>query len=103
MQPGELEIIAGQESLRLDAVEPAFGDEARGEVVVFFDAPSTVNLHVYAREIADGDVMCSLGARRAAVRMDLALAARIVSEALREGLRLPEADAEALRSALGSR
>lgn len=103
MSLGDLELDLMGESLRLPAIQPAFGDEGRGEVVVFFDAPSTVNLHVYAREIADGDLTCSLGTRRAAVRMDVSLAARIVTEALREGLRLPDADAEALRSALGDR
>ena len=45
--------------------------------------------------------MCSLGARRAAVRMDLALAARIVAEGLAQGLTLPQDEARALREALG--
>ena len=86
----DLLIIAGSGRVEVPAVAPAFGSGSGAEVAVSFDPPSTATLHVYAREIADGDLMCSLGARRAAVRMDLALAARIVAEGLAQGLTLPQ-------------
>ena len=78
-----------------------FGEAAGAEIVVDFEQPATVSLHVYGRKIADGALTCALGPRRAVVRMDLALAARTVAEALRAGSRLPEAEANALRAALG--
>jgi hypothetical protein len=98
---GDLEIVAGRERHRVPAVMPTFGDAGGSEVVVAYEAPSTVSLHVYGREIADGDLMCSLGARKAAVRMDLRLAARIVAEGLARGLTLPRDEARALAEALG--
>jgi hypothetical protein len=97
---GPLEVAVRGESLLCEAVAPAFGDAGGAEVVVFYDPPSTATLHVYAREIADGGLMCSLGARGAAVRMDVRLAARIVTEGLARGLVLPSEEAQALRDAL---
>lgn len=98
---GGLEIALGRDRLRLLAVAPAFGRDGGAEMVVTFEAPSSVSLHVHAREIADGALTCSLGARRAAVTMDLALAARILSEGLARGLTLPQDEARALAAALG--
>lgn len=103
MSLGDLAIALGREQVPLPAVDPVFGAEGGAEVAVSFDPPSTATLHVYAREIADGDLVCSLGARRAAVRMDLALAARIVTEGLARGLTLPRGEAAALGEALEKR
>ena len=103
MSFGDLEIIAGLERCALPAVAPVFGATGGSEVVVSFDPPSTATLHVYAREIADGDLTCSLGARRAAVTMDLALAARIVAEGLARGLTLPREASAALAEVLAQR
>lgn len=103
MSLGDLEITVGRERAVAVAVEPAVGVASGAEVAVSYDAPSTATIHLYAREIADGDLMCSLGARRAAVRMDLSLAARIVAEGLRRGMSLPDAEADALREVLGLR
>jgi hypothetical protein len=97
---GDLEIVAGREAVRRVAVEPAFGVEGGAEVVVAFDPPSSAGVHVYAREIADGDLVCTLGAQCAAVRMDLSLAARIVTEGLARGLVLPREESAALGKAL---
>ena len=102
MDLGEFEIALGRERLRLVAIAPAFGQEGGVEVAVSFEAPSSASLHVYAREIADGALTCGLGAQRAVVRMDLALAARILSEGLVRGLTLPQDEARALAVALGS-
>ena len=52
--------------------------------------PGAVAVHVYGREIGDGDLTCSLGPRRAAVVLDVGFAARIVAEALRRGMALPD-------------
>lgn len=101
MSLGDLEIVAGHERCAVPAIAPEFGVAGGAEVVVSFDAPATATLHVYAREIADGALTCSLGARRAAVTMDLALAARIVAEGLVRGLTLPRDEARALAEALG--
>lgn len=98
---GGLEIVLGRDRLRLVAIAPAFGADGGAEVAVSFETPSSACLHVYAREIAEGALTCSLGAQRAAVRMDLALAARIVSEGLARGLTLPQDAARALAEALG--
>lgn len=100
MSLGDLEITAGPTAVSVAAADPLFGADGGAEVTVSYDAPSTTTLHIYAREIADGDLTCTLGARKAAVRMDLALAARIVTEGLRHGLRLPDAEVDALRRAL---
>lgn len=100
MSLGDLEIVAGRERHVVPAVAPAFDAVGGSEVTVSFDAPSTITLHVYGREIADGDLTCSLGARRAAVTMDLGLTARIVAEALARGLTLPRDEARALVDAL---
>lgn len=97
---GELEVFLGQHRMRLTSVVPAFGKDCGAEVAVDFEAPSSVTLHVYAREIADGALTCGFGARRAAVRMDLALAARILSEGLARGLKLPQEEARALQAAI---
>jgi hypothetical protein len=97
---GDLEIVAGRERHAVPAVAPVFGVADGAEVVVSFDVPSTATLHVYAREIADGDLTCSLGGRRAAMTMDLALAARIVAEGLARGLTLPRDEARVLAEAL---
>ena len=72
-------------------------------ITVLFDQMSAEDQAANAREIADGDLTCSLGARRAAVRMDLALAARIVAEGLARGLTLPQDEATALADALAKR
>lgn len=102
MMVGDLDIRLGPEHLHLPAVVPAFGTGSGAEVAVSFDPPSTATLHVYAREIADGALTCSLGARRAAVAMDIRLAARIVAEGLARGLALPQDEATALAEALGT-
>ncbi|MFT3972766.1 MAG: hypothetical protein QM699_04770 [Amaricoccus sp.] len=100
MSLGDLEIVVGRERLSIAAVAPVFGTDAGAEVAVSYGAPATATLHVYAREIADGALTCSLGARRAAVTMDLRLAARILSEGLRRGLTLAPDDAAVLSGAL---
>lgn len=100
MSLGDVEIGLRRERLRLWAVEPMFGVVSGAEVTVSFEPPAEATLHVYGREIADGDLMCSLGTRRAVVRMDLALAARIVAEGLARGLTLPRDEARALGEAL---
>lgn len=97
---GALAVEIGAASILLADAAVDFGTGAEAEIVVDFEPPATIGLHVYGREIADGALTCSLGPRRAAVRIDLALAARIVAEALRTGLQLPETDADALRAAL---
>ncbi|MFO1104991.1 MAG: hypothetical protein U1E34_02735 [Amaricoccus sp.] len=96
-----LAVEVGSAALLLLDAAVDFGSALDAEIVVDFEPPATIGLHVYGREIADGALTCSLGPRRAAVRMDLALAARIVAEALRAGLRLPDAEADGLRTALG--
>lgn len=99
-----LEVVAGSERVRADGFAVDFGEAAGAPVVVTFAVPAgtsaSATLHVYPREIADGDLMCSLGPRRAAVTFDIGLAARIVAEALARGLVLPEAEARALTAAL---
>lgn len=97
---GALEIVAGDERVRLDGFAADVGDPAGAEVLVFFDPPARVTLHVYGREIADGALTCSLGARRAAVSLDVAFLARVLAEALARGLELPGDSARALREAL---
>jgi hypothetical protein len=99
---GALEISAGAERVRLDGFDADVGAPDGAEVLVFFDRPSTATLHVYAREIADGSLTCSLGARRAAVTVDVALLADIVAEALGEGLELPQDAARRLRERLAA-
>ena len=79
---GELVVSVGGAFVRRPAVDPVFGAVGGAEVAVSFDAPSAVEVHVYRRGIADGDLMCSLGAREAAVALDLRLAARMVAEGL---------------------
>jgi hypothetical protein len=103
---GALEIAVARERVRLEGFEADVGEgEATqgAEVLVFFDAPDRVTLHVYGREIADGALTCSLGARRAAVSLDVGLLARVLAEALARGLELPGDSARALREALGLR
>lgn len=97
-----LEISVGGETERLAGFAADFGEPAGAEVLVFYGAPETAHLHVYGREIADGALSCSLGARRAAVTMDLGLAMRIVTEGLRAGLSAPRAEGEALRGTLAA-
>lgn len=46
---GGLEIALGRDRLRLLAVAPAFGRDGGAEMVVTFEAPSSVSLHVHAR------------------------------------------------------
>ena len=94
-----MEIIAGAGRVVAETGGADFGEPAGAAVVVSFDLPGTVSVHVYGREIADGDLMCSLGARRA-VTLALGFAARVVAEALRRGMVPPEAEAQALRAAL---
>ena len=97
-----LEVRLGGETLRLDGFEADFGEPAAGEVVVDY-AQGRATVHVLGRrEIADGALTCGFGARRAAVRMDLALAARILSEGLARGLKLPQEEARALQAAISS-
>lgn len=103
MNLGDLAIIAGTERLHVPAVDPAFGTAHGAEVTITYDPPAAATLHVYAREISDGALTCSLGARRAAVTMDLALAARIVAEGLARGFTLPQDEATALADALAKR
>lgn len=98
---GTLAVEVGTARVMLTDAAVDFGEGAGAEIVVDFEEPATVGLHVYGREIADGALTCALGPRRAVVRMDLALAARIVVEGLRAGSPLPEAEADALRAALG--
>lgn len=100
MAPGRLEVLAGAERVRLDGVAADLDEAAGAEVVVTFAAPGEVGLHVYGREIADGDLTCSLGARRAAVTMDVRLLAGILTAALERGLELPRDEARALAAAL---
>ncbi len=95
-----LEIAVGDAAVRLDGVAPDFGEPEDSELVVDFEPPSLVALHVYGREIADGALTCSLGPRRAVVRMDAGLLAGILAEALRRGLPLPAAEARALKAAV---
>lgn len=102
---GALEIVAGDGRVRLDGFAADVGEPAGAEVLVFFDPPDRVTLHVYGREIADGALTCSLGARRAAVGLDAGFLARVLAEALAAGLLLPgdsaKALGDALRAALG--
>jgi hypothetical protein len=90
--------------VRLDGFEADLlgpGDEPSGaDVVVAFDPPGRATLHVYGREIADGALTCSLGARRAAVSLEIGFMARVLAEALAAGLELPGDSARALRDAL---
>lgn len=102
-ETGGLEIAAGGERVRLDGFEADIGEPGTGaEVLAFFDAPGRVTLHVYGREIADGALNCSLGARRAAVSLDAGFMARVLAEALASGLELPRDSARALREALAA-
>lgn len=103
VEAAALEIVAGAERVRLDGFEADIGAlEGEGtEVLVFFDPPGRATLHVYGREIADGALTCSLGARRAAVSLDVGFLARVLAEALARGLELPRDSARALRDALG--
>lgn len=95
-----MEIRVGPERVVGDVAAARFGVEAGAAVAVSFEPPGAVTVHVYGREIGDGDLTCSLGPRRAAVVLDVGFAARIVAEALRRGMALPEAEAQALRAAL---
>ena len=97
-----LEIVVGASELSLDGFAADFGEPAGAEVLVFYDPSAAATLHVYEREIADGALTCSLGARRAAVTMDLGFAMRIVAEGLRAGLTAPRPEIEALRAALAA-
>jgi hypothetical protein len=99
---GVLEIAAGDERVRLDGFTADMGEPAGAEVLVYFDPPDRATLHVYGREIADGDLSCTLGARRAAVKMDVALLAAILTAALDTGLALPPEEARALAAALAA-
>jgi hypothetical protein len=99
---GVLEIAAGDERVRLDGFAADLGEPAGAEVLVYFDPPDRATLHVYDREIADGDLSCTLGARRAAVKMDVALLAGILTAALDAGLALPRDEARALAAALAA-
>ena len=103
---GALEITAGAERVALAGAEaeilgPASEAVGGAEVVVAFDPPDRVTLHVYGREIADGALTCALGGRRAAVSLDAGFLARVLAEALAGGLELPGDSARALRVALG--
>lgn len=98
---GVLAVEVGAERVVVSDASVDFGAATGAGIVVDFEAPATIGLHVYGREIADGALSCSLGPRRAMVRMDVALAARMVAEAVRAGLRLPKAEADALRTVLG--
>ncbi|MFQ8430899.1 hypothetical protein [Amaricoccus sp. W119] len=98
---GAFEIEMGGESFVSPDLDADFHEPAGAAALVWFDAPARASLAVYEREIADGALTCALGRRRAMVRMEPRLAARIVTEALRAGLTLPEAESEALRDALG--
>ena len=97
---GALGIVAGGQDLRLENVAVSFNEPGGTEVLVWFEPPAEIRLDVYARDIADGDLSGTLGPRQAAVRMDLALAMRIVTEALRGGLVPPATEIEALRAVL---
>ena len=97
-----LSVTAGPEIVRLDSFVADFGEVAGAEALVFFDPPGTAHIHVYRREIAEGALTCSLGARAAAVTMDLGFAMRIVTEGLRAGLRPARAEMDALRAALAA-
>ena len=99
---GALGIAAGGVDVRLEDVAVSFNEPGGTEVLVWFEPPSEARLDVFARDIADGDLSCTLGARRAAVRMDLGLAMRIVTEGLRGGLVAPAVEIEALRAVLGT-
>lgn len=99
-EAGALEIVAGAERVRLDGFEADIGEPGGAEVLVFFDPPGQATLHVYGREIADGALSCSLGARRAGVTLDVGFLARVLAEALARGLELPGDSARALRDAL---
>lgn len=99
-EPGALEIVVGGARLRLEGFEADLGDAAGSEVLVFFDPPDRATLHVYGREIADGNLTCSFGARRAAVSVGVGFLARVLAEALAGGLELPGDSARALREAL---
>ena len=98
---GALEIVAGAERIELHGFEADIGEPEGAEVVVSFDPPDRVTLHVYGREIADGALTCALGSRRAAVSLDAGFLARVLAEALAGGLELPGDSARALRAALG--
>ena len=98
---GALEIAAGAERVRLDGFEADVGEPGGAAVLAFFDPPGRVTLHVYGREIADGALACSLGARRAAVSLDVGFLALVLAEGLASGLELPGDSARALREALG--
>jgi hypothetical protein len=100
VETGVLEIVAGAERVRLDGFEADIGEPAGAEVLAFFDPPARVTLHVYGREIADGALTCSLGARRAGVSLDAGFLARVLAEALACGLELPRDSARALCAAL---
>ena len=97
---GALGITAGEQSLQLQNVAVSFNEPGGTEVLVWFEPPADVRLDVYGRDIADGELSCTLGPRQAAVRMDVSLAMRIVTEALRSGLVPPTTEIEALRAAL---
>lgn len=96
------EIVVGDAAHRLHGFAADFGEPAGAEALVFFDPPDLVHVHVYRREIADGALSCSLGARAAAVTMDLGFLISIVAEGLRAGLTPEAAGIEALRTALAA-
>ena len=97
---GVLEIVAGGERVRLENHDADLGEPGGSEVLVYFDPPDRATLHVYGREIADGALTCSLGARRAAVSFDIGFVARILAEALERGLDMPADVRRALQAAL---
>lgn len=97
-----IEASLGDRTIGLTDVAADFNEPAGAEVLVFYDQPDLAHVHVYRREIADGALTCSLGARAAAVTMDLGFLMRIVAEGLRAGLAPPVAEVEALRAALAA-
>ena len=99
---GALGIATGGEEVRVENVAVSFNEPGGTEVLVWFEAPSELRLDVYARDIADGELACTLGPRRAAVRMDLRLAMRIVMEGLQAGLIAPAAETGAMRAVLAA-
>ncbi len=96
------ELSVGDATFRLDGFTADFGEPAGAAALVFYDPPATAHVHVYRREIADGDLTCSLGPRAAAVTMDLGFAMRIVTEGLRAGLTPAGGEMETLRAALAA-
>ena len=97
-----LEIAAGSERVALADVTADLGEPDGAEVLVSFDPPARATLHVYAREIAEGALTCSLGERRAAVGFDIDFLARVLAEALGSGLELAGDSRRALEAALAA-